>query len=173
MTQTKRSIFQTDFLLQGLRESIKKLNPFTLWRNVVMFIVEIGAVITTIITIMNILNHTSYGFNLQITLWLWVTVIFATFSEALAEIQGKARAESLRKTRSELHAKRVLANGTTQDVTSNSLRKDDVILINEGDIIPGDGKIIQGTALVDESVITGESAPVIREAGGDRSSVTG
>lgn len=173
MAQTKRSIFQADFLLKGLQEAVKKLNPFTLWRNLVMLVVEIGAVITSIITVVNIVNHTSYAFNLQISLWLWITVIFATFSEALAEIQGKARAESLRKARSELFALKVLESGAKEKVSALSLSKGDMILVTEGEVIPGDGEIVEGAALVDESAITGESAPVIRESGGDRSGVTG
>jgi potassium-transporting ATPase ATP-binding subunit len=170
---TKRSIFQSEFLIQGFKESIKKLNPFTLWRNLVMLMVEVGAVVTTIITIINIVHQASYSFNLQVSLWLWLTVIFATFSEALAEIQGKARAESLRRARNELFANKVLANGKLENVSAISLRKDDVIYVVDGEVIPGDGEIVEGTALVDESAITGESAPVIREAGGDRSGVTG
>ncbi|MFB3894938.1 MAG: potassium-transporting ATPase subunit KdpB [bacterium] len=169
----KRTIFQSTFLIQGLKESIKKLNPFTLWRNLVMLFVELGAIITTIITVINIVHHTGFAFNLQVSIWLWLTVIFATFSEALAEIQGKARAESLRRARSELIANKISSAGKLEKVSAMSLRKEDVVSVIENEIIPGDGEIIEGTALVDESAITGESAPVIREAGGDRSSVTG
>ncbi len=173
MTQKKQNLFQADFLLQGLKESIIKLNPFTLWRNIVMLVVEIGAMVTTVVTIVSIAHHTSFSFNLQISLWLWFTVIFSTFSEALAEIQGKARAESLRRARSELSAQKLLDNGSIETVSALSLRKGDIILVADGDVIPGDGEIVEGVALIDESAITGESAPVIRESGGDRSGVTG
>jgi K+-transporting ATPase ATPase B chain len=173
MTPKSKSIFQSKYFIEAQKESVKKLNPFTLWRNPVMLIVEIGSIITTIITISNILSGNKFGFNLQVSIWLWVTILFATFSEALAEIQGKARAESLRRARNELFANKLLANGKLESVSAMSLRKDDVIYVVDGEVIPGDGEIVEGTALVDESAITGESAPVIRESGGDRSGVTG
>jgi potassium-transporting ATPase ATP-binding subunit len=167
------TIWQSKFIIKGIRESFKKLNPFTLWRNAVMFVVEIGSVITTIVTIIYILTGRSYSLSLQVSIWLWATVLFANFAEALAEIQGKARAESLRSTRDNVNATKVIAGGKLEAVPAGLLRLNDIIIVGEGEIIPGDGDIIDGTALVDESAITGESAPVIRESGGDRCGVTG
>ena len=167
------SIFEPRTMLEALKGSFARLNPLILYRNPVMLIVEIGAIITTIITIISIFYGGNFSFNLQISIWLWFTVIFANFAESLAEIRGKARAESLRQTRSEAFANKILDDGTVEKVPAPSLKKEDVILVEEGDIIPGDGDIIEGTALVDESAITGESAPVIRESGGDKSGVTG
>ncbi|MBP7737733.1 MAG: potassium-transporting ATPase subunit KdpB [Spirochaetes bacterium] len=167
------TIWQSKFITKGIRESFRKLNPFTLWRNPVMLVVEIGSVITTAVTIMYIARHEPYALSLQVSLWLWATVLFANFAEALAEIQGKARAESLRSTRDNVSATKVLPGGKLEAVSAGSLKLNDVIIVKESEIIPGDGDIIQGTALVDESAITGESAPVIRESGGDRCGVTG
>src|SRR5262249_40118326 len=116
-------------------------------------------------------THT--GFELQITLWLWFTVLFANFAEAMAEGRGKAQADNLRKAKTETIARRVLSSGSTEDVAAPKLRKDDLVIVSAGEFISGDGEIIEGVASVDESAITGESAPVIREAGGDRSAVTG
>jgi K+-transporting ATPase ATPase B chain len=139
-------------------------------KNPVMFVVEIGSVLTTILLVR---TTTNLGFNLQITLWLWFTVLFANFAEAMAEGRGKAQAEALRKTRSETLAKRLLSSGETETISGAKLRSGDLVLVTAGELIPGDGEIIEGIASVDESAITGESAPVIREAGGDRSAVTG
>jgi K+-transporting ATPase ATPase B chain len=136
-----------------------------------MFIVEVGSVITTILLILR--PHEAFKFNLQITLWLWFTVMFANFAEAMAEGRGKAQADTLRKARSETVANRLLANGTVEQVASSILRAQDVVVVSAGEFVPGDGEIIDGIASVDESAITGESAPVIRESGGDRSAVTG
>ena len=173
MTTKNKSIFQSSLLKESLQESIRKLNPLTLWKNPVMFLVQIGAMLTTVVFLREMIQGASFKFSLQITVWLWFTVIFANFAEALAEIQGKARAESLRKAKTELSARRVVKDDLTESVSSTDLKRGDVILVLESEIIPGDGEIIKGTALVDESAITGESAPVIREAGGDRNSVTG
>mgnify|MGYP000875335382 FL=1 len=173
MKKERKTVFQTNLLIEALKEAFKKLNPMTLKRNPVMLIVEIGSILTTVIVFSNIFSGEKFSFNLQVSIWLWFTIIFANFAESLAEIQSKARAETLRKARSELFATKLLSGNTTERVSAMSLRKDDLIIIEEGDIIPGDGEIIDGTALVDESAITGESAPVIRESGGDRSSVTG
>ncbi|MCU0846743.1 MAG: potassium-transporting ATPase subunit KdpB [Spirochaetes bacterium] len=167
------TLWQSKFIIQGTREAFGKLNPFTLWRNAVMLVVEIGSVITTAATVKYILAGESYSLSLQVSLWLWATVIFSNFAEALAEIQGKARAESLRSTRNLLNATRLLENGETETLSAGSLKRGDVVMVKEGEVIPGDGDIIEGTALVDESAITGESAPVIRESGGDRCGVTG
>ena len=136
-----------------------------------MFVVEIGSVITTALLILH--PHQDFGFNLQITLWLWFTVLFANFAEAMAEGRGKAQAETLRKARSETIAKRITSDGKIEEIPSAKLRAGDLVSVVAGELIPGDGEIIEGVASVDESAITGESAPVIREAGGDRSAVTG
>jgi potassium-transporting ATPase ATP-binding subunit len=139
--------------------------------NPVMFVVEAGSVITTVLLILH--PHEAFKFNLQITLWLWFTVLFANFAEAMAEGRGKAQADTLRKARSETIANRLLENGQTEQVPSSKLRTDDVVIVSAGEFVPGDGEIVEGVASVDESAITGESAPVIRESGGDRSAVTG
>jgi K+-transporting ATPase ATPase B chain len=152
-------------------DAVLKLNPRKMMRNPVMFVVEIGSVITTVLLILK--PHEAFKFNLQITLWLWFTVLFANFAEGMAEGRGKAQADTLRKARAETLANRLLENGTTELVASSKLRSGDVVLVSAGEFIPGDGEIIEGVASVDESAITGESAPVIREAGGDRSAVTG
>ncbi|MGO9387750.1 MAG: potassium-transporting ATPase subunit KdpB [Methanobacterium sp.] len=167
------SIFQRKIMLNSLKGSFKRLNPLSLIRNPVMFIVEIGALITTILTIINIYMGVSFIFDLQITIWLWFTVLFANFAEAIAESQGKARAESLKRTRAEAPANKILKDGNIESVSALTLQRNDCVLIKENEIIPSDGDIIEGTALVDESAITGESAPVIRESGGDKSGVTG
>ena len=159
---------------QAVRESFIKLNPGTLWRNPVMFVVEVLATMLTLAILRNLaVRHAAaLGFNVQIAFWLWVTVLFSNFAEALAEGRGKAQAAALRRTRSETVAKKLDGNKTVPTPAAE-LRKDDRVLVEPGDIIPGDGEVIEGIASVDESAITGESAPVIREAGGDRSSVTG
>jgi len=169
----EQAIWNTHIVTRALIDSFKKLNPVIMMRNPVMFVVEVGSVITTLLVIRDIANHSSIGFGLQITLWLWFTVLFANFAEAMAEGRGKAQAENLRKARTETTAHRVLPNGAIEEVPAPKLRKDDVVLVSAGEFIPSDGEIIEGVASVDESAITGESAPVIREAGGDRSAVTG
>ena len=142
--------------------------------NPVMFVVEIGSVLTTRRLIQDALTGgTNLGFEFQITLWLWFTVLFANFAEAMAEGRGKAQADTLRKTRTETVANRLTGAGREEKVPAASLRKGDVVIVRPGEFIPGDGEIIEGVASVDESAITGESAPVIRESGGDRSAVTG
>lgn len=161
-------------IIEALGASFKKLNPFTLWRNPIMFIVEIGSVLTTYFLIRNsfLISHAEFIFILQITIWLWFTVLFANFAEAIAEGRGKAQAMALRKTRKEITAKKI-QDEKIIEVASSTLKKDDVVIVSAGEIIPGDGEVIEGIASVDESVVTGESAPVIRESGGDRSSVIG
>ena len=166
------SIFEPKTMLEAFEGSFTRLNPITLLRNPVILVVEIGAIITTVITVISIFGGGNFSFNLQISIWLWFTVLFANFAESLAEIRGKARAESLRQTRTEAFANK-FTNGTTERVSALTLRKKDVVLVKEGEIIPSDGDILEGTGLVDESAITGESAPVIRESGGDKSGVTG
>ena len=165
-------IFEPKTMLEAFKGSFARLNPITLLRNPVILVVEIGAIITTIITVISIFGGGNFSFNIQISLWLWFTVLFANFAESLAEIRGKARAESLKQTRTEAFANKFTGD-TTEKVSALSLRKNDVVLVKEGEIIPSDGDILEGTGLVDESAITGESAPVIRESGGDKSGVTG
>jgi K+-transporting ATPase ATPase B chain len=147
-----------------------KLDPRIMMKNPVMFVVEVGSVVTTALLLREKQN---LAFNLQITLWLWFTVLFANFAEAMAEGRGKAQADTLRKARSETEARRLLPNGRIETIPSAKLRSGDVVVVNASELIPGDGEVIEGVASVDESAITGESAPVIREAGGDRSAVTG
>ena len=169
----RRSIFDGKIVRRALVDAFRKLSPRLMMKNPVMFVVEIGSVITTLFVIGNIVQHKGHlGFDLQITLWLWFTVLFANFAEAMAEGRGKAQADALRQAKSETTAYRVV-KGQIQEVPSSQLRVDDVVRVAAGQMIPGDGEIIDGVASVDESAITGESAPVIREAGGDRSAVTG
>jgi len=156
----------------ALAGSVRKLSPLTLWRNPVMLIVEAGSLLTTLLTVFDAAHGRNVGFNLQISVWLWFTVLFANFAESLAEAQGAARAESLRKSRHDLVARVLRPDGSTAQAPATGLHKDDIILLAEGEVVAGDGEVIEGTSLIDESAITGESAPVIREAGGDRSAVT-
>lgn len=172
MTNEKTSIFDPKTMLEAFKGSFIRLNPLILLRNPVILVVELGAIITTAITGISIFGGTNFTFNLQISIWLWFTVLFANFAESLAEIRGKARAESLKQTRTDAYANKISGN-KTETVSALSLKKGDIVLVKEGEIIPSDGDIIEGTALVDESAITGESAPVIRESGGDISGVTG
>ena len=168
------SIWDSKIIKQALVESFIKLNPSKMLKNPVMFVVEVGAVFLTLRLIAGAFTgNANFGFEIQITLWLWFTVLFANFAEAMAEGRGKAQADTLRKSKTETNAKRIKANGETEIVPATSLRKDDVILVEAGEFIAGDGEVIEGVASVDESAITGESAPVIRESGGDRSAVTG
>jgi potassium-transporting ATPase ATP-binding subunit len=155
---------------RALLDSFVKLDPRHMLGNPVMFVVEIGSVITTALLFK---GGTAFWFNLQITLWLWFTVLFANFAEAMAEGRGKAQADTLRKARAETIANRLLPDGKIEKVPSAKLRSGDLVMVSAGEFIPSDGEIIEGVASVDESAITGESAPVIREAGGDRSAVTG
>jgi K+-transporting ATPase ATPase B chain len=173
MKEKKLRIWQSKLVTQALKDSVRKLDPRKMVKNPVMFVVEVVSVITLWITVRGFLTGGDFGFNGQISLWLWFTILFANFAEALAEGQGRAQAESLKKTRSEAFAKRLLADGNIETVSALSLRKGDLVIVEDGDPIPGDGEVIEGVALVDESAITGESAPVIREGGGDRSGVTG
>lgn len=173
MKEKKLRIWQSKLVVQALKDSVRKLDPRKMVKNPVMFVVEVVSVITLWITVSNFFAGGDFVFNGQISLWLWFTILFANFAEALAEGQGRAQAESLKKTRSEAFAKRLLADGSIETISALSLRKGDLVIVEDGDPIPGDGEVIEGVALVDESAITGESAPVIREAGGDRSGVTG
>ena len=170
--KTPTSLFDASLVRPALVDSFKKLDPRALWENPVMLVTEIGAVLCTIVVVRGIATGHFSGFNLQITLWLWFTVLFANFAEALAEGRGKAQAESLKKARTQTLARR-LRDGREEKIPAPSLQKGDVVVCETGDVIPADGEVIEGIASVDEAAITGESAPVIRESGGDRSAVTG
>ena len=173
-TSRKKSLWDAKIVRRASIDAIKKLNPRSMMKNPVMFVVEIGSVITTIYLFRDLAqHHNALSFDLQITLWLWFTVLFANFAEAMAEGRGKAQADALRRAKSETTAVRLLPDGTTEQCPSSALRAGDRCIVVAGHMIPGDGEIYEGVASVDESAITGESAPVIREAGGDRSAVTG
>jgi K+-transporting ATPase ATPase B chain len=170
----RQSLADTAILARAVLDSFRKLDPRMMVKNPVMFIVEVGAVLTSMQLVWNALHRAGQvGFGLQITLWLWFTVLFANFAEAMAEGRGKAHADTLRKARAETQAHRLLNDGSTEVVPSSKLRAGDIVVVTAGEFIPGDGEVIDGVASVDESAITGESAPVIRESGGDRSAVTG
>jgi potassium-transporting ATPase ATP-binding subunit len=177
-THKARPLFDPPIVQRALVDSVKKLNPRHQVRNPVMFVVEVGSVLTTALWIQALLGQgeAPAGFILAISLWLWFTVLFANFAEAMAEGRGKAQADTLRKARRDISAKKLRAPkyGEVYFATpSGDLRKGDVVLVEAGDFIPMDGEVVEGVASVDESAITGESAPVIRESGGDRSAVTG
>src|ERR1035438_6574282 len=167
---SKKAIWDVKIVRRAIVDSIVKLDPRHMMGNPVMFVVEVGSVITTVLLFQ---GGAAFKFNLQITLWLWFTVLFANFAEAMAEGRGKAQADTLRKARSETVANRFLEGGKIEQVPSSNLRAGDTVIVSAGEMVPSDGEIIEGVASVDESAITGESAPVIREAGGDRSAVTG
>lgn len=171
-TKPEIKLFNKRLLLQAAKESFVKLSPVLLIKNPVIFIVAIGSVLTTLVVFMDIFNGSFSFFNFQIAVWLWFTVLFANFSEAVAEGRGKAQADNLRKNRTQTQARK-MAGKHEVFVYATELRKGDIVLCKTGDIIPSDGEVIEGIASVDESAITGESAPVIRESGGDRSAVTG
>src|SRR6478736_129232 len=169
----ENGLFQAPLVQQALKQSFIKLNPKYMIKNPVMFSVEIGTVVMLLV-MLGATQQGSLGYNLMIFLLLFFTLLFANFAEAIAEARGKAQADSLRKTRKDTPAKKLTENGETVEmVSSATLIKGDTFLAEPGDIIPTDGEIIEGLASIDESAITGESAPVIREAGGDKSSVTG
>ena len=172
--RNRRSLFDGQIMRRAATDALSKLNPRTMMKNPVMFVVEVGSVLTTILLITDRLRHQGhFSFDLQITLWLWFTVLFANFAEAMAEGRGKAQADALRRAKSETIAHRIAKGGALEDVPSSELRAGDFVRVVADQMIPGDGEITEGVASVDESAITGESAPVIREAGGDRSAVTG
>ena len=167
------STFDSRLLSTAVLDAVRKLSPRVMARNPVMFVVLVGSVLTTCTCIRDLATgHGPYGFSIATTLWLWFTVLFANFAEAVAEGRGKAQAAALRKMRAETTARRLGPSGEEQ-VPASQLRKGDRCVVEPGQIIPGDGEVMEGIASVDESAITGESAPVIRESGGDRSSVTG
>jgi len=169
-----RPLFDPPIAKRAIVDSFRKLHPRVMLKNPVMFVVEVGAAITTVLCVRDLAAGASIaGFTFQITLWLWFTVLFANFAEAMAEGRGKAQADTLRKTKTETTARREQSSGRTETVAATQLRSGDIVRVEQGEIIPGDGDVIEGIASVDESAITGESAPVIRESGGDRSAVTG
>jgi potassium-transporting ATPase ATP-binding subunit len=169
-----RPLFDPEIVKRAVKESFVKLNPIAVAKNPVMFVVEVGAAVTTVFVVRDIfVKAGGIGFSVQIALWLWFTVVFANFAEAMAEARGKAQADTLRKTKTDSMAKRLAGKDRIENVPASKLRAGDIVMCESGDIIPGDGEVIDGIATVDESVITGESAPVIRESGGDRSAVTG
>ncbi|MCX6164979.1 MAG: potassium-transporting ATPase subunit KdpB, partial [Ignavibacteriae bacterium] len=172
MKDKKNKLFETAILKDAIVNSFIKLNPVILMKNPVMFIVEIGAFMTTIIFLLALFKSEYSSFNLQIGIWLWFTVLFANFAEAVAEGRGKAQAETLKKARKQTMARKLKDDKETL-VGASDLKKGDLVVCEACDIIPADGEVIDGVASVDESAITGESAPVIRESGGDRSAVTG
>ncbi|MBX8686172.1 HAD-IC family P-type ATPase, partial [Mycobacterium sp. 20091114027_K0903767] len=172
-SRIKGGLLDPKMLWKSTPDALRKLDPRTLWRNPVMFIVELGAVWSTILAVLN-----PSWFSGLIVIWLWLTVIFANLAEAVAEGRGKAQAESLRKTKTSTMARRLTGwspgtPGQEDEVAAPLLQQGDVVVVEAGQVIPGDGDVVEGIASVDESAITGESAPVIRESGGDRSAVTG
>jgi K+-transporting ATPase ATPase B chain len=169
----KRSLFDLEIVIPAIRESFKKLNPLHMIKNPVMFVTEVGAVVTTFEMFFAKEHGEPFGFVMQIAIWLWFTALFANFAEAMAEGRGKAQANALRKSRTKTMGHKLLPNGSTQEISSEQFRKGDLFVVSANELIPADGEIIEGAATVNESAITGESAPVIREAGGDRSAVTG
>ncbi|HKF57097.1 MAG TPA: HAD-IC family P-type ATPase, partial [Blastocatellia bacterium] len=178
----KRPLFDPPIVRRAIKDSFLKLDPRWVARNPVMFVVEAGSALTTILIIRDLVqgNTSHLLFTIQVTLWLWFTVLFANFAEAMAEGRGKAQADTLRKAKTETTANLIVGEPCqgvekvkTEVVPAPRLRKGDVVLIFAGEFVPGDGEVIEGVASVDESAITGESAPVIRESGGDRSAVTG
>ncbi|MGZ3447746.1 MAG: HAD-IC family P-type ATPase, partial [Myxococcaceae bacterium] len=174
-TTRELSLFDPSIVRPAIWESFRKLSPRAVIRNPVMFVVEVGALLTTISFVHDIgaAHRTApLWFTGLVSLWLWFTVLFANFAEAVAEGRGKAQAASLRRMRKEVEARKRV-NGREEKVAASTLRKGDTVVVEAGQYIPGDGEVIEGIASVDESAITGESAPVIRESGGDRSAVTG
>jgi K+-transporting ATPase ATPase B chain len=169
-----RPLFDREIAHRAIRHAFAKLNPVTLSKNPVMFVVEVGAALTTVFLLRDlVVGRVDSRFPVQITAWLWFTVLFANFAEAMAEARGRAQADTLRKSKTDTVARRELSGGRRETVPASRLRVGDVVVCEANDVIPGDGEVIEGVASVDESVITGESAPVIRESGGDRSAVTG
>ncbi len=172
----KQGLFDPTLLRAALVQAFVMLRPDIQWKNPVMFVVEVGTVLTTIFTVAVLFGYqtqASLGYLIALDVWLFLTVLFANFATALAEARGKAQADSLRKTRQETPAYRLIDNGQTEEVASTALKAGDRVVVVAGQVVPGDGEIVEGVASVDESAITGESAPVVREAGGDRSGVTG
>ena len=180
MKNQSNNLFQKELVSEAFKASFVKLNPTIMFRNPVMFTVELGTVVMLFVTIFSLKDSSqgSFSYNFAVFIVLFLTLLFANFAEAIAEARGKAQADSLRKTRQDTPAKIIKTVGNmymneVQIISSSELKKGDVFVCDAGDIIPTDGEIIEGLATIDESAITGESAPVIRESGGDKSSVTG
>jgi K+-transporting ATPase ATPase B chain len=174
MGKPSLSIWNPPIVRRALVDSIRKLNPRQMAKNPVMLVVEVASALTTMqLVVGRLTGRGNFWFELQITFWLWLTVVFANFAEAMAEGRGKAQADTLRRAKTETTANRIVLGDAFEKVSASLLRKGDVVLVTAGEVIPADGEIVEGVASVDESAITGESAPVIREAGGDRSAVTG
>ncbi len=173
MEKKTKGILKPETIRQAVKGSFTRLNPVTMAANPVMLIVEIGSLVVTLVAVRDIMLGRSFGFDLQISIWLWFTVLFANFAEALAEGKGKAQAETLKKTRSEAFANKVTDEDKIENVPALTLRKGDIVIVKDNELIPCDGEIIDGVSLVDESAITGESAPVVRESGGEKAGVTG
>ncbi len=172
MSKKKTSIFSAKLVIPAVAQALKKLSPAFMWKNPVMFLCELAGVAVLVQSIISLFSGKPFGYELQIAFWLLFTVIFSNFAESLAEGRGKAQAETLRQSRSEAYANLVVPNGTKK-VPATALKKGDMVIVSPNENIPSDGDIIDGVCLVDESAITGESAPVVRESGGDRSGVTG
>lgn len=166
-------LWQPEIIKPALKDSFLKLNPLVLWRNPVMLMVEAISILTTAVAIHDLSTGGDFKLHIQIAIWLWFTVLFSTFSEAIAEGRGRAQAESLRQARSEAVANRLLEDGRIEQIPALSLRKGDIVIVKDGETIPSDGEVIEGVALVNESAITGESAPVVREPGGSMVGITG
>jgi K+-transporting ATPase ATPase B chain len=175
MARRSASVFSREIMVAAIRDSFPKLDPRRQWRNPVMFVVEIGSVVTTTILVLQLArgHDSQLWFVASISIWLWLTVLFANFAEAVAEGRGKAQANALRSTRTTTLARRRDEDGRIHEVPAPELQRGDVVVVEAGEVIPADGEIVEGVGSVDESAITGESAPVVREAGGDRSAVTG
>ncbi len=177
MSTKSQSLFQPALVSEAVKQAFMKLDPRLMFRNPVMFTVEIGTMVMLLVTLGLLVApdpaQGSFGYNFTVFVVLFLTLLFANFAEAIAEARGKAQAESLRKTREDTPARVVDERGSISVVSSSQLQKGQVFLVEAGEIIPTDGEIIEGLATIDESAITGESAPVIREVGGDKSSVTG
>src|SRR5436305_393493 len=172
----RQGLFAPDLLKAALKQSFVMLRPDIQWKHPVMFTVEVGTALTVVFTIAALLGfggRTSVAYLIALDVWLFLTVLFANFAEALAEARGKAQADTLRKTRQATPAFRRRDDGTIEETVSTDLRAGDEVVVETGQMIPGDGELVEGIASVDESAITGESAPVVREAGGDRSGVNG
>ena len=167
------NVWQPTILRRAVRDAFLKLNPFVQRRNLVMFLVELTSIIVTVIAVADLFNGGNFKLDIQICIWLWLTVLFSNFSEAVAEGRGRAQAESLRQARKDAVANKLRPDGNIEKVPATALRKGDLIMANEGEIIPSDGDIIEGVGLVDESAVTGESAPIVREPGGSICGVTG
>ncbi|MGB7569970.1 MAG: potassium-transporting ATPase subunit KdpB, partial [Chitinivibrionales bacterium] len=173
----RKPLFSADVAIPALKDAFVMLRPDVQWKNPVMFVVEVGAILTLVYIVMALFGKSDsqvpISYFVTLDIWLFVTVLFANFATAIAEARGKAQAESLRRTRRDTIAHRLMANGKTEEVASTLLKAGDEVVVKAGQIVPGDGEIFEGIASIDESAITGESAPVIREAGGDRSGVVG